>query len=50
MEVAMKQVGLKRACLIAAAAVLGLCGSVSWSQNTGLHSLQVTRKPGSAGR
>ncbi len=45
----MKQVGLKRALLIAAVAAVGLCGSVGWSQNDGL-SLSASSAQARVGR
>lgn len=45
----MKQVGLKRAFLIAAVVTCGVFGSIGWSQNDGL-SLSVTSAQARVGR
>jgi hypothetical protein len=45
----MKQVGLKRALSIAAVVVLGVSGSVDWSQNDGL-SLSASSAQARVGR
>ncbi|MGC2024304.1 MAG: hypothetical protein WA677_06070 [Bradyrhizobium sp.] len=45
----MKQIGLKRAFLIAAAFTCGFFGSLEWSQNDGLSVFATSRKPVSAG-
>src|SRR3978361_1762450 len=46
---AMKQIGLKRALLVASVAALGVFGSVGWSENEGL-LLSVDRAQARVGR